>query len=98
MAVTSIDEVLDKVSNQHLTRLLIDNKNHHSELGNKLHGLLMQHGSDEKDPNPVAKGMSWIKTNIKINRIYDNFRFIFFSVQYYPSIITHDKKPARSKS
>ncbi|NLL39155.1 MAG: hypothetical protein GX254_06185 [Clostridiales bacterium] len=66
MAVTSIDEVLGKVENQEMKKLLEESKSHHGELGNRIHGLLLQHGSDEKDPTAMAKGMSWIKTNIKM--------------------------------
>lgn len=66
MAVTSIDEVLEKVSNNELKQLLQESKNHHETLGNELHSLLIQHGAEEKDPTPMAKGMSWMKTNMKL--------------------------------
>lgn len=66
MAVTSIDEVLDKVQDQQMKSILNQSKSHHGKLGNELHGLLHKYGSDEKDPNPMAKGMSWIKTNWKM--------------------------------
>jgi hypothetical protein len=35
-------------------------------LGNEIHALLKEHASDDKEPNPVARGMSWLKTNWKI--------------------------------
>lgn len=66
MAVVSIDEVLDKVQGQPLKDLLSESKEHHTELGNKIHSLLLEDGSDDKDPNPMAKGMSWMKTNMKL--------------------------------
>ena len=66
MAVTSIDEVLDEVENQDMKKLLSESKSHHGQLGNRIHGLLLQNGSDEKDPTAMAKGMSWIKSNIKM--------------------------------
>ena len=66
MAVTSIDELLDKVSDPELASLLEESKKHHEKLGNDLHSLLNEYGSEEKDPNPIAKGMSWFKTNMKI--------------------------------
>ena len=31
-----------------------------------MRGLLRQYGDDGKDPNPMVKGMSWIKTNAKL--------------------------------
>lgn len=66
MAVTSIDEVLDKVQDPKVQSLLSESKRQHGELGNELHTLLLQDGSGEKEPNPMAKGMSWIKTNWKM--------------------------------
>lgn len=66
MGVVSIDDVLDVVKDETLKKLLIESKDHHSKLGNDLHSLLIEYGSDEKDPNLMAKGMSWFKTNMKI--------------------------------
>lgn len=63
MAVTSLDDVLEKVENEKLTRLLCESKAHHEKLGNEIHALLMEYGSEEKEPNPMAKGMSKMKTN-----------------------------------
>ena len=64
MAVTSIDEVLDKVSDGGFLKLLVESKKHHEKLGNDLHSLLNELGSEEKDPNPMAKGMSKMKTGV----------------------------------
>jgi len=66
MGVVSIDDVLDVVKDEKLKKLLIESKDHHSKLGNDLHSLLIEYGSDEKDPSLMAKGMSWFKTNMKI--------------------------------
>lgn len=64
MAVASIDEIMDKVTSNELKNILSESKAHHEKLGNELHSLLLEHGSDDKDPNPMAKGMSWMKTNM----------------------------------
>ncbi|MPM59739.1 hypothetical protein SDC9_106585 [bioreactor metagenome] len=64
MAVSSIDEVLDKVSDEKFKIMLVDFKDKHSKLGNEIHGLLLSYNEQDKEPNPVAKSMSWIKTNI----------------------------------
>lgn len=66
MGVVSIDDVLDIVKDETLKKLLTESKDHHSKLGNDIHSLLNEYGSKEKDPNPIAKGMSWFKTNMKI--------------------------------
>lgn len=66
MAVASIDEVLDKVQDSDMKSLLTESKMHHEKLGNEIHSLLIEHNSEEKEPCPMAKGMSWLKTNMKI--------------------------------
>ena len=66
MAVTTIDEVLESVRDSSMKQILRESKNHHEELGNEIHSLLISHGTEEKDPTPMAKGMSWMKTNMKM--------------------------------
>lgn len=66
MAVSSIDEVLDKVSDDKLLHMLQESKKHHEKLGNELHAMLNEMGESEKEPSAMAKGMSWMKTNVKI--------------------------------
>ena len=67
MAVASIDEVLDFVHDDNLKNLLTESKEHHETLGNELHSLLSEYNSSDKEPNPIAKGMSWMKTNMKLS-------------------------------
>lgn len=66
MAVSSINEVLDQVKDNGMKDLLYKSRNHHENLGNEIHDLLIQHGSEDKDPSAMAKGMSWMKTNMKM--------------------------------
>ncbi len=66
MAVSAIDEVLDKTVTQELVELLLESKKHHEKLGNDLHAMLNQEQSDEKEPNPMAKSMSKIKIGLKM--------------------------------
>ena len=67
MGVSAIDEVLPKVESSKLETLLNDYKNKHTQLGNETNGLLQDLGEEPKEPNPMAKGMSWIKTNVKLS-------------------------------
>lgn len=67
MAVASIDEVLEMVEASPLLSLLKESKEHHEKLGNEIHVRLNQLDTEEKDPSPMAKGMSWMKTNMKIS-------------------------------
>lgn len=66
MAVASFDEVLEKIQDSSLKQLLIESKDHHAKLGNDLHALLNEFQCEDKDPNVMAKGMSWMKTNMKL--------------------------------
>lgn len=66
MAVTTIDEVLEKVRDTEMKELLQESKDHHEKLGNEIHSLLNSHGTEDKDPTLMAKGMSWMKTNMKM--------------------------------
>lgn len=67
MAVSSIDDILSKADDKELILLLTESKNHHEKLGNDLHTLLLEYNSEEKEPNVMAKGMSKLRTNVKIN-------------------------------
>lgn len=66
MGVTSIDDVLDHVGDHILKQHLISNKKEHETLKSEIQSLLDKYHDDGKDPNPIAKGMSWMKTNMKL--------------------------------
>ena len=66
MGVASIDDVLEYVSDEDFKKLLIRCKDEHIELNDKVLKLLEEYHDDGKDPNPMAKGMSWMKTNMKL--------------------------------
>lgn len=66
MAVGSIDEVLPKVKNKDMEQLLLNCKHEHEQLGDEIHRLLNEYHDAEEEPNPIAKGMSWMKTNAKL--------------------------------
>ena len=66
MAISSIDEVIDRIGDSGMKRLLRESKSHHEKLEAQIHGLLAECGSEEKEPAAMAKGMSWIKTNMKL--------------------------------
>ena len=66
MGVASIDEVLPYVKSDRLEQLLTDCKNRHEALKQELQTLLESYQDDGKNPSPVAKSMSWIKTNVKL--------------------------------
>lgn len=66
MGVSSIDEVLDSVRDDALRELLTNSRREHERLGAEIADLLGRYHDDGKAPNPVAKGMSWMKTHTNL--------------------------------
>ncbi|MCI8296704.1 MAG: hypothetical protein HFG22_12660 [Lachnospiraceae bacterium] len=66
MGVASIDDVLDHVHDSKLRQRLTECKNAHDGLKEEIQTLLDQYQDEGKGPDPMAKGMSWIKTNMKL--------------------------------
>lgn len=72
MAVSAIDEILENIHNVKLKELLEKSKANHTKLGNDLHLLLKKYNEAEKEPSPIAKSMSFIKTNFKLSMHNDD--------------------------
>ena len=66
MGVKSIDDVLKYVKSDELEEMLTQCKNEHEQLGDEIRERLGEFHNDGKNPNPIASGMSWMKTNMKI--------------------------------
>ncbi len=64
MGVCSIDEVLDNVSDEKFKQILINSKEKHQQLGSETHELLNNRDESGTEPNLMAKGMAWLKTNV----------------------------------
>ena len=66
MGVASISDVLEHVRNAAMKEALVESKHAHERLGMEADALLAEYGDEGKSPNPIAKGMSWMKTNVKL--------------------------------
>ena len=66
MGITSIDDVLEHVEKEALYKRLTDCKEDHEKLQGEIQKLLGKYQDAGKDPNPIAKGMSWMKTSMKL--------------------------------
>lgn len=66
MGIASIDEVLDYVHDDAFRKYLTDCKSGHEKLKDEIQTCLDEFHDEGKDPNPMAKGMSWMKTNVKL--------------------------------
>ncbi len=66
MGVSAIEDVLDYVKDDHFRTLLLDCKKKHETLKEEIVELLHNYQDEGKNPNPMVKGMSWVKTNAKL--------------------------------
>jgi len=66
MGTSSIKDVKDYVKSEELKKRLLDCKDEHEQLNTEIQELLDKYKDEGKDPNPIAKGMSWVKTNVKL--------------------------------
>ena len=66
MAVYSMDEICDKISDADFKNVIMASKEKHERLGNEIHAQLEKCDDPVKEPNALAKGMSWLKTNAKL--------------------------------
>ena len=66
MGVSSIDDVIDRVKHKPFKERLECSKNEHWQIKGEIQNLLTQYKDDGKEPAPIAKGMSWMKTNVML--------------------------------
>ena len=66
MGISAIEDVTEYVRDETLRQLLTTCREEHDKLGMEIRELLDKYKDTGKDPNPMAKGMSWLKTNVKL--------------------------------
>ena len=66
MGTASIDDVLDHVRDEAFRQRLTSCKQEHNELQDEIQKLLDRYHDEGKNPNPMAKGMSRMKTGMKL--------------------------------
>lgn len=66
MGVSALEEVLPYASSDALRQHLNACKDEHAKLDREIQEQLDKFKDEGKDPNPIAKGMSWMKTNVKL--------------------------------
>ena len=67
MGVSSIEDILDNVQNDTMKSILKDSLDEHKRLGDETHKLLTEYNDEGKEPNIMAKSMSWLKTNMMLS-------------------------------
>ncbi len=66
MGVKSIDDVVEYVESDTFEKRLRDCRREHEKLDGEIRQQLDRFKDTGKEPNPMAKGMSWMKTNVKL--------------------------------
>ena len=67
MGVSSIEDVVNHVKDKTFREKLVNCKREHEKLRQEIDKLLDKYHDDGKEPNPIAKGMSWMKTEMNLN-------------------------------
>jgi len=65
MAVKSLEDVVDRVKSVEMRQQIQTSIEEHKKIGDKTHERLNEFGDEEKEPNPMAETMSWLKINVK---------------------------------
>ncbi len=66
MGISAIDEVRDYAHDPQLRARLTDSRNENDAIKTEILDLLHEYHDSGKEPNPMAKGMSWLKTNVML--------------------------------
>lgn len=66
MGISSIEDVIDEVTDEKLRKILKDSRDAHCRLGDETHELLNKYHDDGKEPALMAQVMSKMKTNLKL--------------------------------
>ena len=66
MGIGSIEDVLDHVKTEAFRKKLQKCRQEHEDLQIKILQELEKFQDDGKNPNPIAKSMSWMKTSLKL--------------------------------
>ena len=67
MGTASIDDVLDHVKGDAFRKRLTVCKREHNQLQDEIQRLLDKYQDEGKNPNPMAKSMSFMKTAMKLS-------------------------------
>ncbi len=66
MGISAIDEVMVYANSMKMRKYLQDSTKENQKLQTDLQEVLADYHDNGKEPNPIAAGMSWVKTNVKL--------------------------------
>ena len=66
MGISSLDDLMDYAKNPELRNCLKGCRSKHDKLQSDINNALHRFHDSGKEPTTMAKGMSWMKTNVKL--------------------------------
>lgn len=66
MGISALDEVTEYAHSDDMRKYLRESTEENEALKSDLQKVLADYHDNGKEPNPIASGMSWIKTNVKL--------------------------------
>lgn len=66
MAVASMKEMVDRIHDGQMKEIVLCSMEEHQKIGDATHEDLLNMGEGDKAPQPMAKAMSWLKTNVML--------------------------------
>ena len=66
MGISAIDEVMVYADSVKMRKYLQESTKENQKLQTDLQDVLADYHDNGKEPNPIAAGMSWVKTNVKL--------------------------------
>ena len=66
MGTESIRQVEDRIQSAPMREQLIACRKKHERLGHRTDALLQKYGAEPQQPNAMARGMAWLKPNVKM--------------------------------
>lgn len=66
MGTEAIEGVMERVKNAQMKRCLADCRKKHEKLAAEIERELARFHDEGKDPHPVLRGMSFVKTNVRL--------------------------------
>lgn len=66
MGISAIDEVRDHAKDARFREMIDGYRREYAALQNEMQGVLHDYRDEGKEPNPLAKGMAFLKTNVML--------------------------------
>ena len=67
MAIYSFDQLLERIKNPAMKKLVTESRNEHKYLENEINTLMKSYDVNPEGPKTITKGMAWMETNMKMS-------------------------------